>query len=268
MKVILFGANGMLGSYINNYLSSSLEVISLTRNEMDLTNTSDEIINKIQNLVSYDDIIINAAGIIKQREYNALELIQVNSIFPHLLSIIKKNIGCQVIHITTDCVFSGNKGYYLETDSHDCLDDYGKSKSLGENSNLTIIRTSIIGHEKNNKRSLLEWVLSNKNNIVKGYQNHYWNGVTCLELSKYIYTLIERKKYWLGVRHIFSPDSVSKYKLLHMINETYNLNLTIEEYSTPEECLRNLATIYSQEIQKPLKDQLIDLKEYHETKNI
>lgn len=268
MKIILFGANGMLGSYISDYLSSSFEVINMTRNELSLTSSPIEIIDQIEQLVTSDDVIINAAGIIKQREYNVLELIQVNAIFPHLLSSIKKTIGCEVIHITTDCVFSGLNGYYIETDMHDCLDDYGKSKSLGENPELTIIRTSIIGHEKTNKRSLLEWVISNKNNTIKGYQDHFWNGVTCLELSKFIYKLIEEKKYWDGVRHIMSPESVSKYQLLHMINETYNLNLTIEEYITPIQCWRNLNTIYSRVIEKSLKQQLIELKEYYETKNI
>jgi dTDP-4-dehydrorhamnose reductase len=120
------------------------------------------------------------------------------------------DLECNVIHITTDCVFSGRGGRYDENSLHDCLDDYGKSKSLGENQNLTIIRTSIIGEEKTNKKSLLEWVKSQKNNLIFGYTNHFWNGVTCLEMSKFIFTLIKEQNYWKGVQHVYSPDIVSK----------------------------------------------------------
>jgi dTDP-4-dehydrorhamnose reductase len=137
-----------------------------------------------------------------------------------------------MIHITTDCVFSGKDGSYNELSEHDETNDYGMSKSLGELCNATIIRTSIIGEEVQNKRSLLEWVKSNKGKDINGFVNHFWNGVTCLELSNVIYKIINEKLYWNGVRHIFSPKSVSKFELVSMINEVYNLNIKINPFET------------------------------------
>ena len=106
------------------------------------------------------------------------------------LAKIKKEHNCQVVHISTDCVFNGKKGNYNEEDDHDCLDVYGKTKSLGENPDLTIIRTSIIGEEITNKRSLVEWVKSNTSKEINGFIKHFWNGVTCLQLAKIIYKII------------------------------------------------------------------------------
>ena len=88
--------------------------------------------------------------------------------------------------------FTGKKGSYNEDDLHDEINDYGTSKSLGELCDATIIRTSIIGEELRNKRSLLEWVKSNAHGEINGYDNHYWNGVTCLQLSFFIKDIIEK----------------------------------------------------------------------------
>jgi dTDP-4-dehydrorhamnose reductase len=220
MKIVLFGSNGMLGEYLKSYLSKKYDVLSLTRKDIDLSVIDESsLMNFLKNNVSKDDIIINGCGIIKQRDYKPIEMIMVNSVFPNLLAKFKKDIDCKIIHITTDCVFSGSRGLYVETDKHDCLDDYGKSKSLGENPLLTTIRTSIIGEEKSNKKSLLEWVISNRNKTIDGYDNHLWNGVTCLELSKFISEMIENNNFWEGVKHIFSPSTLSKYELVNIIND-------------------------------------------------
>src|SRR3989344_884617 len=220
MKVIIFGSNGMLGNYLQKYLSSKYKVFALTRDDIDVSRIDEfKLLQFMRNIIVKDDVIINACGIIKQRNYEVVDMIMVNGVFPHILAKFKDEVGCNVIHITTDCVFSGKKGLYIESDEHDCVDDYGKSKSLGENENLTNIRTSIIGEEKSNKRSLLEWVLSNKGKTLDGYENHIWSGVTCLELAKLIDSVIEGNTYWEGVRHIFSPDTISKYELVSMIND-------------------------------------------------
>ncbi len=164
MKIVIFGSNGMLGSYLKRYLSATYEVLALTRADIDLSDTDEKaLVSFLRERVFPGDILINAAGIIKQRGGNDVsEMIKLNSLFPHTLAKFRKEVACQVIHITTDCVFSGVRGGYIETDAHDCLDDYGKSKSLGENQSIMNIRTSIIGEEKFNKKSLLEWVISNK----------------------------------------------------------------------------------------------------------
>ncbi len=263
MKVIIFGSNGMLGSYLTTYLKNNFEIIPLTRNDIDLSIASDyQLMEFLNNTVKKGDVIINACGIIKQREYNSMDMIKINSLFPQVLAKFKNLMKCEVIHITTDCVFSGSKGGYIETDVHDCIDDYGKSKSLGENPDLTIIRTSIIGEEKQNKKSLLEWVISNKDKNIDGYENHLWNGVTCLELSKLITDIINTKLYWIGVRHIFSPNTVSKFELVYMINYVYNLDITITKKNTNNNCFRNLSTNKFQLIDKPLFQQIVEQKDF------
>jgi dTDP-4-dehydrorhamnose reductase len=148
-----------------------------------------------------------------------------------------------MIHITTDCVFSGKHGNYNENAIHDEINDYGMSKSLGELCKATIIRTSIIGEELMNKRSLLEWVKSNQGKEINGFTQHFWNGVTCLQLAEIIYKIIKDELYWEGVRHIFSPKSVSKYELINMINEVYNLNITVIPQET-QKIDKTLKTIY------------------------
>ena len=156
MKIIIFGSNGMLGNYFKEYFLPKYEVCALTRNDVDLGNINEsDLLDFLRTKVSKGDVILNAAGIIKQREnHDKLNMIMLNSVFPHILAKFKDEVDCKVIHITTDCVFSGLVGGYNENAAHDCLDDYGKSKSLGENENITNIRTSIIGEEKQNKKKI------------------------------------------------------------------------------------------------------------------
>jgi len=258
MRIVIFGSNGMLGNYLKTYFSKNYEIQSFTRKEIDLTSDEKNIKHFLSENIKNEDIIINAAGIIKQRNYNELELIKVNSIFPHLL----KDLDNKIIHISTDCVFSGSKGFYTESDLHDCTDDYGKSKSLGENEELTIIRTSIIGEEINNKKSLLEWVKSQTNKTIDGYTNHIWNGVTCLELCKIIDNIIINNNFWKGVKHIFSPNYVSKYDLICMINDIYNLNITINKKETENHCIRTLSSNYDYFFVNDLIEQLKEIKSF------
>ena len=269
MNIFIFGSNGMLGNYVKLYLSQFYNVISFTRKDYDLSNIS---INSLSNfLKSYNinkkDVFINCAGTIphssKQRIiYNRLYF-TINSIFPIILSQICEKFDTKLIHITTDCVFSGKEGNYNENSIHDETNDYGLSKSLGEICNATIIRTSIIGEEKINKRSLLEWVISNKNKEINGYDNHYWNGVTCLQLAKIIKEIIHTNNYWLGVHHIFSPRSLSKYELISIINEIYCLNIKINKYKTEEKCDKTLKSNYSNLFNIPdLYDQIKEQKQF------
>jgi dTDP-4-dehydrorhamnose reductase/CRISPR/Cas system CMR-associated protein Cmr5 small subunit len=145
-----------------------------------------------------------------------------------------------------NCVYDGKSGSYDENSKHNADDLYGKSKSLGEPIEATIIRTSIIGEEVNNKKSLLEWVKSNKNKNVFGFTNHTWNGVTCLQLSKIIKQIIDENLYWAGVRHIFSPRTLNKYELVKLISDVFKLKINITEKETTENCFRNLSSVYDE----------------------
>ena len=233
MNILLFGSTGMLGRYVYNVLKKNYNVICIKREQFDIEN--DEL-SKLEHILSNNlkenDIIINCAGIIPQKYINDnfKTYIRVNTLFSHKLNEISKKHKCKFIHITTDCVFDGSKGNYSVNDKHNSNSIYGITKSLGEPEDATIIRTSIIGEESSGKKSLIEWIKSNKNGSIKGYTNHIWNGVTCLELAEYIKNIIYTNDFWSGVRHIFSPDSVSKYELCCYINNIYKLNINIETY--------------------------------------
>jgi dTDP-4-dehydrorhamnose reductase len=263
MKVVIFGSNGMLGSYLKKYLEDKYDLLNLTRNDIDVSVINESnLLNFLRNNITKDDVILNACGVIKQRNPAIIDMIMVNSVFPNILAKFKTEVGCNIVNITTDCVFSGERGNYIETDKHDSIDAYGKSKSLGENPTITNIRTSIIGEEKMNKKSLLEWVISNKGKTIEGYENHLWNGVTCLELAKLIDKIIKNNTYWSGVRHVFSPDTISKYKLINMINEIYKLNIVVNKKTTDINCYRNLQTQFTPMINKSIYDQILELREF------
>lgn len=240
MKIVLFGSSGMLGTYCSKFFKQNgYNVFEVDRKRLDLTSSHSNILNFLKANVDENDIIINASGVIKQRVDRIDNMYKVNTIFPHILSNFKMKTDCNVIHITTDCVFSGKNGSYDKLSPHDCEDDYGKSKSLGEAPNLTILRTSIIGEEINNKLSLIEWCKSKKNQSVFGYVDHYWNGVTCLELCKIIESLIKKEKFWKGVEIIHSPEILSKYNLITMISNFFELNMSIIP-TIGGKCYRNL----------------------------
>lgn len=266
VNIFLFGSNGMLGNYMQSILSKDYSILSLTRKEYDISkldiNTLDDFL-KSKNI--YDnDIIINCAGVIpqssKQRGTNTRLYFIINSLFPVILSQLCDKYNAKMIHITTDCVFSGKDGNYDEKSVHDEINDYGISKSLGELCKATIIRTSIIGEEINNKRSLLEWVRGNSEKEINGYINHYWNGVTCLQLSKIVKQIIKNNSFWYGVKHVYSPRIISKYELVSIINDVYNLNIKINKFSTKETVNKTMTSIWSHDYKIPdLVEQIKEL---------
>ena len=266
MVIVLFGSTGMLGRYVLKVLREKYEVICILRNDYDIENDNQSKLElQLNQILQKNDIIINCAGIIPQKYTNDKfkTFIKINTLFPRKLNDISIKNGYMFIHITTDCVFSGLKGKYTEDDKHDCVDEYGKSKSLGENTNIMNIRTSIIGDENFNKKSLITWIISNSGKEIDGYTNHLWNGVTCLELCILIENIIKEKLYWKGIRHIFSPNTVSKSQLISIINEVYELGITINDKETEVKCFRNLDTIKDDGmIYKDIRSQIIDLKKF------
>jgi dTDP-4-dehydrorhamnose reductase len=266
-KVFVFGSNGMLGKYVYTYLKESLtdyKVSPITRVEMDITKLSyEDLRRKFLFLgLSKNDVIVNCAGMIKQRNDSPdTDFIMVNSLFPHYLAQLCKLHEAYFIHISTDCVYDGLTGSYDEKSKHNADDLYGKSKSLGEPVEASVIRTSIIGEELHNKRSLLEWVKSNKGKSVFGFTNHKWNGVTCLQLSKIIKQIIYDNLYWCGVRHIYSPRTVNKSELVNMISDVYKLKITVNPKETTDNCYRDLTSVYDEVSYFKIPDLLEQLKE-------
>ena len=262
MKVFVFGANGMLGNYVSTYLNT-FKIIKITRKDYDISSSNAIVLENLllDKGLREGDVVINCAGVIPQSSPSAIKNYYiVNGLFPNIISMICNYHNVNMIHITTDCVFSGEDGNYNENSVHDETNDYGLSKSLGDLANCCIIRTSIIGEEIENKKSLLEWVRSNKNGKINGYINHVWNGVTCLQLAKVIHRIIDEKKYWKGPRHIFS-NSVSKYELVCMINEIYNLNITIDKLET-NKIDKTLSTIFDRIEVPDIYQQLEELQKF------
>lgn len=268
MKLIIFGAHGMLGNYLVSYLQEYYTVIKLTRQDYDVMVDNNN--NNLETLllkhgINNETVIINAIGAIPQDcNINERMYIKINTLFPFRLAEITNKYGAHLIHSTTDCVFDGLRGDYLETDTHNATSLYGITKSLGEPEHCTIIRTSIIGEEQYHKRSLLEWLRSRKpTDNINGYINHYWNGITCLQYAKVVHAIISQNLFWNGVRHIISPHSVSKYELLKIINEVYDLQLTINPHHDHISCNRILKSVYDPIITIPnLQTQIMELYNY------
>ncbi len=262
-NIFLFGSTGMLGRYVYYKLNESYNIICINRNDFDCEINSWNKLKDIfiKNNINEYDIIINCVGIIPQRYdlNNYRKYIKINTLFPHKLEEISIFYKCNYIHITTDCVFDCINGNFNENSEHNANDIYGITKSLGEPENATIIRTSIIGEEFYNKKSLLEWILSNKNSKINGFKNHLWNGVTCLTLASFIKNIIDNNIFWKGVKHIFSPNSISKYELCCMINECYNLNIEITPIEDKKYKNSTLNSIYINNFK--INDILTQIKE-------
>ena len=247
VKILILGSTGMLGNEVTKYFlrNNKYEVVTTYRDEslkfpgasikFDVLNDS---LDKLSNDVDY---VINCIGIIKPfMKESKLNAIKINSVFPNELARWCNKNNIKLIHITTDCVYSGSKGKYIESDLHDALDDYGKSKSLGECSNeAMVIRTSIIGEEIHKDASLVSWAKSQKGKEVEGYSTHFWNGITTKEFAKVCAKIIQNDWYEKGIFHIFAKDDVTKYDMLKYFDEKYNLNLTIKK-TMPDKIDRTL----------------------------
>mgnify|MGYP000404551511 CR=1 FL=1 len=229
-KVLLFGATGMAGHVVYYYLQST--------GKYDISNvvyrtplTEDSIVVDVTNRDAVVDvvhrvdpeIIINCIGIlIKGSKEHPDNAILINAYFPHLLKRLSDEVGAKLIHISTDCVFSGKKGNYTEDDFRDADDVYGRSKALGEiinNKDLTI-RTSIIGPElKDNGEGLFHWFM-HQHGCVNGFQTAIWGGVTTLELAKAIDVAIDQGV--TGLIQLSNGLGISKYDLLHLFSRIWH----------------------------------------------
>jgi dTDP-4-dehydrorhamnose reductase len=240
-RIVVLGANGMLGSMARSYLAKNraLEVIAADRGAFDAAGF---VAGKPQKTSLRADFIINCIGVIKPycKDNDATGVINavvVNALFPHRLAAEARRHGSRVIQIATDCVYSGVKGQYVENDPHDPLDVYGKTKSLGEvfDGSLLNIRCSIIGPELRGKSSLLEWCLSNDDGAtLNGFAHHRWNGVTTLQFAELCEKLIledglcETLLNASAVHHFVPNSAVDKYELLNLIAEIYGRRFHIQ----------------------------------------
>jgi len=179
-------------------------------------------VEEIANILQGAEWAINAIGVIKPhiRDNDPIQVersIRVNTLFPYMLSRAAEETNTKILQIATDCVYSGKKGHYLETDDHDPLDVYGKTKSLGEvpSSSFHNLRCSIVGPEPQRRLSLLDWFLSQGQNAeINGFTNNKWNGITTLHFAKLCAGIIERDLTLRNLHHIVPNGTVTKYELL------------------------------------------------------
>ncbi|WP_339611131.1 sugar nucleotide-binding protein [uncultured Planktosalinus sp.] len=239
MKFLVFGSEGMAGHMISTYLiEKGHTVTGFSRNNI-LTQhntiigdaTNPEFVKKI--IIDNDfNVIINCIGLLNQfANENQTMAVYLNSYFPHFLVSITENLKTQVIHMSTDCVFSGKKGKYTETDYTDGESFYDRSKALGEISdskNLTL-RNSIVGPDiKESGIGLLNWFMKQEGPI-KGFTNALWTGLTTLELAKIMEIASINKS--TGLINMVNNVSISKYDLLNLFNKHLrNDEVIIEPY--------------------------------------
>jgi dTDP-4-dehydrorhamnose reductase len=176
------------------------------------------------------DVVINCVGLIKQlaAANDPLIVLPVNSMYPHRLAAICESIGARLIHISTDCVFDGSKGNYVESDRSDATDLYGQSKYIGElhdKPNAITLRTSIIGHELNSRAALIEWFLSQSGSI-KGFKRAIFSGLPTVELARVMMDYVIPRPGLHGLYHV-SAAPISKFDLLSLVAKIYGKKIEI-----------------------------------------
>jgi len=244
MRILILGGDGMLGHQLFKHLKPMHDVRVTLRKDLTAykrfmqfgtENTYAGVdvssMDKLAEVLTdfYPDAVVNAIGIVKQllEANESIPSLEINALFPNRLALLCKNINARMIHLSTDCIFSGQKGNYVEADFSDAEDLYGRTKFLGEvtDSHCLTLRTSMIGQELSRKKSLLEWFLAQKK-TVNGYKKVIFSGFTTLELSRVIEMIMVQYPAASGIYHV-SSDPISKFDLLSLIKEGLKLPIEI-----------------------------------------
>jgi dTDP-4-dehydrorhamnose reductase len=241
MKVLVIGANGMAGHVITKYLKKQGHAVStLARSNADIVMNIENFaeVQRLKEVTSAFDFVINCVGLlVKDSNDRPDRAVLINGWFPRYLEHVFANSTTRVVHLSTDCVFDGKKGNYIESDTHTETNSYGKSKSLGEinNSKDVTFRMSIIGPEiKTPGTGLFQWITSNPQQELQGWDNAWWNGITTLELAKCIEKYMNTPTIF-GVYHVVNNENkISKYELVSKINDVYQLDKTIIRTQGPK----------------------------------
>jgi dTDP-4-dehydrorhamnose reductase len=250
MRCLVLGASGMLGHKLVQILSSRFETWSTIRRAGSIPpslgfepnlqlsgvdvrswRTVADALNTVQ-----PNVVVNAVGIVKQLQVSkeAIPSIEVNSLFPHRLAAWCEEHKTRLVHISTDCVFSGRGGAYVESDPSDALDLYGRTKYLGEVTapGCLTIRTSIVGRELQSTIGILEWFLSQNHISVHGFANSIFSGLPTITLSEIIADLIESHPKLSGLYHVAS-EPISKLDLLRNLKASFDTEIEILPVDEP-----------------------------------
>lgn len=250
MRILILGATGMLGYSLFHSLATTgkYEVHGTARKAADYAQFLSAVSEgKVHDGIEVKDqealarvfktvmpqVVLNCVGVIKQLDASKLpvESVQLNALLPHQLAGLCNDIGARLVHFSTDCVFSGKKGLYLESDTPDACDLYGRSKLLGEVDyapHLTL-RTSIIGHELGTYHSLVDWFLSQQGE-VRGYTKAVFSGLPTIEIARVLDEYILPQPELTGLYHL-SVDPIDKCTLLEQVKALYGKELTINTYA-------------------------------------
>lgn len=254
-RVAILGPNGMLGRAMRSeFDKAGLEFLTVGRNGPQGVDANQPEIAASRVLGGLDsgDFVVNCIGLTKSKiegitPQQVSSAVLVNSLFPLALAEAANKRGIKLVQIVTDCVFSGSRGSYLESDVHDPIDIYGKTKSLGEPvlENTLNLRCSFIGPEMPGRNSLFfEWVRQlPKNTSVKGYTNHLWNGVTSQTAAAIVSGLVMSSTWTSGTRHIVPRGTVTKFELIQLVaSRIGRKDIRVEEHKTEVGVDRTLDT--------------------------
>lgn len=240
MRVLVLGASGMLGSAVFREFDGHAphEVWGLVRNEAFLPYfsptqqrrilTGVDVLDEAALRAAFErvrpDAVINCVGLIKQKEHveDPLVVLPINAMLPHRLAALCAPGNIRLLHISTDCVFSGRKGMYTEDDPSDAEDLYGKSKYIGElrdAAHAVTLRTSIIGRELNSRRALVDWFLAQQGS-VHGFRRSIFSGMTAIELARVMRDVVLPDASLHGLYHVSSAP-ISKFDLLKLVAAQY-----------------------------------------------
>jgi len=247
MRILILGGSGMLGHRLWINLRAQHETWVTVRGSASVFPEHPEFprqyVRENVDALNFDqvtrslasiqpDLVINCIGLIKQMGHLArdpLISISLNATLPHRISLICRVAKIRMIHISTDCVFSGKKGNYIEADPSDAEDLYGRTKYLGEVAypHTFTLRTSIIGRELKNKLGLIEWFLSQKENTtINGFRKAIYTGFTTDEISRIIMDHVIPNPDLIGMYQV-SSDPISKFDLLNLTKQAFDRNISI-----------------------------------------
>lgn len=245
MNILVLGATGMLGHKLMQILSTRHRVTGTVRDSAAgyaghpilggfplLGGIRAEDIAGVSRAIDHcrPDAVLNAIGVIKQRPeaQDPIPSIEVNALLPHRLAAVCRAAGARLIHFSTDCVFSGRKGNYAETDVSDAEDLYGRTKFLGEidGAGCLTLRSSIVGREIVSRRGLVEWLIGNRRGRVPGYTRAIYSGITTIAMANLVGQILDKHSEIQGLRQVAST-AISKHDLLVLLNDALQLRITI-----------------------------------------
>lgn len=247
VRILVLGARGMVGHMACRIFGERHEVFGTIRRDLSTDSVLARFLSPdrwIRGVDALDmesvrraldeaepDAVLNCIGVIKQHSdaTDPIVSIENNSLFPHKLAALCNSVDVRMVHLSTDCVFSGRQGMYTESDIPDPTDLYGRSKLLGETERgegLTL-RTSVVGREIHGYMSLFEWVLGSRGSSVRGFDRAVYSGLTTMALVDVVGQVMEGQPDLTGVWHVAS-EPITKYELLRWLNENLDLDLDIE----------------------------------------